>query len=125
MKFDEFMGQVQNRARLVWGEALNATKATLTVLGQRLQEARQRILPHSCLPDSRVPAQRGLPGELWRKSSSGALANWKRLISLSPYTTPAPSSRCCEMPSHRASTRTYGPTDEYKPFEGQAEGEMA
>jgi len=37
MTFDEFLGQVQNRARLAsTGEALKATRATLTVLSQRL-----------------------------------------------------------------------------------------
>ena len=37
MTFDEFLGQVQNRARLAsTGEALKAARATLTVLSQRL-----------------------------------------------------------------------------------------
>ncbi len=37
MKFDEFIGQVQNRAHLASeGEAFNATRATLEILGQRL-----------------------------------------------------------------------------------------
>lgn len=37
MKFDEFIGQVQNRGRMASGdEALKATRATLEVLGQRL-----------------------------------------------------------------------------------------
>lgn len=37
MTFDEFTGQVQNRARLAsTGESLKAIRATLTVLGQRL-----------------------------------------------------------------------------------------
>ena len=37
MKYDEFVGQVQHRARLgTSGEAVRATRATLEVLGQRL-----------------------------------------------------------------------------------------
>lgn len=37
MTFDEFLGQVQHRARLAsTGEAHKATRAALTVLGQRL-----------------------------------------------------------------------------------------
>lgn len=37
MKYDEFMGLVQNRARLAsTGEAVKATRATLDTLGQRL-----------------------------------------------------------------------------------------
>ena len=37
MKFHEFVGEVQNRARLdSEGEALKATRATLQVMGQRL-----------------------------------------------------------------------------------------
>lgn len=37
MKYDEFMGLVQNRARLAsTGEAVRATRATLETLGQRL-----------------------------------------------------------------------------------------
>ena len=37
MNYDEFLGQVQNRARLAsTGEAVRATRATLEVLGQRL-----------------------------------------------------------------------------------------
>lgn len=37
MKYDEFMGMVQNRARLAsTGEAVRATRATLQTLGQRL-----------------------------------------------------------------------------------------
>lgn len=37
MKFHEFIGKVQNRARLgTSGEAASATRATLEVLGQRL-----------------------------------------------------------------------------------------
>lgn len=37
MKYDEFMGLVQNRARLAsTGEAAKATRATLDILGERL-----------------------------------------------------------------------------------------
>jgi uncharacterized protein (DUF2267 family) len=37
MNYDEFIGRVQNRARLAsTGEAVRATRATLEVLGQRL-----------------------------------------------------------------------------------------
>ncbi len=37
MQYDEFIGRVQNRARLgTTGEAVRATRATLEVLGQRL-----------------------------------------------------------------------------------------
>jgi uncharacterized protein (DUF2267 family) len=37
MKYNEFVGKVQNRARLgTTGEAVRATRATLEVLGQRL-----------------------------------------------------------------------------------------
>lgn len=37
MQYDEFIGRVQNRARLATsGEAVRATRATLEVLGQRL-----------------------------------------------------------------------------------------
>lgn len=39
MDHDEFIGQVQNRARLAdTGEALRASRATLTTLGERIQE---------------------------------------------------------------------------------------
>jgi uncharacterized protein (DUF2267 family) len=55
MTYDEFMGQVQNRARLgSTGDAVRATRATLEVLAQRLYggeaEDLAAQLPHEIQP---------------------------------------------------------------------------
>ncbi|NLG49009.1 MAG: DUF2267 domain-containing protein [Chloroflexi bacterium] len=130
MKFDEFVGQVQNRARLASeGQAFDAIKATLTVLGQRLAGGEAEDIA------AQLPSQ--LQEYLLKEGyqdSFGVQEFFQRVSKLekvdlpeSVHHTRAVISvlRDAISPGEYADMLDQLP-DEYKPlFEGQPEGEMA
>ncbi len=64
MTFDEFTGQVQNRARLAsTGDALRAIRATLTVLGQRLYGGEAFELSAQLPEEIKLYLQQAFPSE--------------------------------------------------------------
>lgn len=130
MKFDEFIGQVQNRARLASeGEALNATKATLRVLGQRLAGGEAEDVA------AQLPSQ--LQEYLLRdgyQESFGVQEFFRRVSALEKVDLPESVHHTRAVISVLRDAISPGEfkdmmdqlPDEYKPlFEGQPEGEMA
>jgi uncharacterized protein (DUF2267 family) len=64
MEYHDFIGKVQNRARLgTTGEAVSATRATLEVLGQRLQQGEAAHLAAQLPSEVAVYLKNGSPGE--------------------------------------------------------------
>ena len=130
MKLDEFMGQVQNRARLASeGEAFTATKATLEVLGQRLAGGEAEDIAAQ-LPSQ---IQEFLLKEGYQESF-GVQEFFQRVSKLEKVDLPESVHHTRAVISVLRDAISQGEfedmmdqlPDEYKPlFEGQAEGEMA
>mgnify|MGYP006302370489 CR=1 FL=1 len=102
MNFDQFMGDVQHRARMATtGEAVRSTYATLRTMGERLYGDEAEDLAAQLPPEIGIfiSGRRGNRKPSPWISSLSARPSTKRSICRSPCITREPLSPRCKKPS--------------------------